>query len=45
MSGGVPSILNKYISRTIFEGILGSLSHTYQKDVEYDDGLFHMRNI
>ena len=28
MSGGVPSILNKYISRTIFEGILEYLHYT-----------------
>ena len=42
ISGCAHFRLNKYISRTRFEGILGSLRYTYQKYGEYDDGLFHM---
>ena len=45
MSGGAPFRLNKYMSRTRFEGILGSLRYTDKKDVEYYDGFFHMRQI
>ena len=42
MSRGAPVILNKYMSMTRFEGILGSLRYTYKKYVESFDGLFHM---
>ena len=42
LSGGAPFKINKYMLRTRFEGILGSLGCIYQKDVEYYDGLFHM---
>ena len=31
MSGGAPLRLNKYITRTMFNGILGYLSYTYKK--------------
>ena len=43
MFGGAPFRLNKYMSRTRFEGILGSLRYGVQKDVEYYDGFFCMR--
>ena len=43
MSGGAPLRLNKYMSRTNFEGIHVSLRYTDQKDLEYYDGFFHMR--
>ena len=37
--------LNKYMSKTRFEGICGSLRYRYQKDVGYYDGFFHMRKM
>ena len=42
MFEGVPFRINKYMSSTRFEGIILSLHYTDRKDVEYDDGLFHM---
>ena len=45
MSEGAPFVLNKYMSRTRFEGILSSLCYTYKKDVEYYDGFFHMNQM
>ena len=42
ISEGVPFRLHKYMSRTIFEGILLSLHYIYIRYVEYCDGLFHM---
>ena len=45
MTVGMPFRLNKYMSRTRFEGILGFLCYTYQKYVEYYDGFFHMRKM
>ena len=45
MSVGAPFILNKYIPRTRFEGVLGSLHCTDKKYVEYYDGFFHMPQI
>ena len=42
ISGGAPFRLNKYMSRTRFEGILGSLHYIDKKDVGYYYGLFHM---
>ena len=42
MSGGAPFILNKYMSKTRFEGILFLLCYTDRKNVEYNDGFFHM---
>ena len=37
--------LNKYMSRTRFEEILGYLRFRVQKDVGYYDGLFHVRKM
>ena len=45
MSECVPFRLNKYISRTRFEGIMFFLRYTYRNDVEYYGGFFHMRQI
>ena len=45
IDGGTPFRLNKYMSRTRFEGILGSLHYTDQKYVEYYDGFFNMRQM
>ena len=45
MSGGAPFRINKYMSMTRFEGILGYLPNTYQKDIEYYYGFFHMRKM
>ena len=45
MSGEAPFRLNKYKSRTRFEGILGYICYIDQNDVEYYDGFFHMRKI
>ena len=45
MSGGAPFILDKYISRNRFEGILGSLHYIDQNYVEYYDGFFHMNKM
>ena len=42
MSGGSTFVLNNYMPRTRFEGILVSLHYRYQKYVEYYDGFFHM---
>ena len=46
MSGGrAPFRLDKYMSRTRFEGILGSILYRYQKGVGYYDGFFHMHKM
>ena len=45
ISVGEPFRLNKYMSRTRFEGILGYLNYTDQNDVECYDGLFHMSKM
>ena len=45
MSGCAPFRLNTYMPSTRIEGILGSLRYTYQKDVGYYDGFFHMRKM
>ena len=45
MSGGAPFRINKYMSRNRFEGILGSLRYTDQKNIEYYDRFFHMRQL
>ena len=45
MSVGAPFRLNKYISRTRFEGILVSIRYILQNDVGYYDGFFHMRKM
>ena len=45
MSEGVPFRLNKYMSRTRFEGILSSLLYTDRKYVEYNYGFLHMRQM
>ena len=45
MSGGALFRINKYMSRTRLEGILGCLRYTYQKDVEYYYGFLHMRKM
>ena len=45
MYGGAPFRLNKYMSRTMFEVILGYLHYTDKKNVEYYDGFFHMRQM
>ena len=45
MTGGAPFGLNKYISRTRFEGVLGPLHYKVQNDVGYYDAFFHMRKI
>ena len=42
MSGGAPFRLNKYVSRTRFEVILGYICNIYQNDVEFYDGFFRM---
>ena len=42
MSGGAPFIINKYMSMTRFEGILGSLRYIDQEYIECYDGFFHM---
>ena len=42
MYGSESFRLNKYMSRTRFEGILGYLRYIYKKDVEYYDGFFHI---
>ena len=43
--GGAPLRINKYMSRTMFEGILGYLRYKYQKDIEYYYGFFHMHKM
>ena len=45
ISGGAPFRLDKYISRIIFEGILGSLRYRDKKYIEYYDVFFHMRQM
>ena len=45
MSKGAYFILNIYMSRTRFEGILSSLRYMDRKDVKYNDGFFHMRQM
>ena len=45
MSESAPFRLNTYKSRTIFEVTLGYIRYTYQKYVEYYDGLLHMHKI
>ena len=45
MSRGAPFRINKYMSRNRFEEILGFISYTYQKGVEYYDGFFHMHKM
>ena len=42
MYGVLPFIINNYMSRTRFEGILGYLRYRVQKDVGYYDGFFNM---
>ena len=42
MSEGAPFRLNKYMSRPSIQSIILSLKFKDGKDVEYDDGLFHM---
>ena len=44
MSEGVP-IIKKYMLRTRFEVTLSSLRYKDRKDVEYNDGFFHMCQI
>ena len=45
MSGYAPIRLIKYMSRTRFEGILGSIHYKVQKDVGCYDGFFNMRKM
>ena len=45
MSGYAPIRLIKYMSRTRFEGILGSIHYKVQKDVGCYDGFFYMRKM
>ena len=45
MSGGAPFRLDKYMSRTRFEVILGYLHYTDQNNVEYYDWFFHMHKM
>ena len=45
MSGGAPFRINKYMSSTRFEEIIGYLCYILQKDVGYCDGLLHIRKI
>ena len=45
MSVGASFRLNKYMSKTRFEGIHGSLHYIYQKGVGYYDGFFRMRKM
>ena len=43
MSEGDTFRINKYMPSARFEGIKGSLHYTDKNDVEYYDGLLHMR--
>ena len=45
MSRGAPLRINDFMSRNRFEGILGYICYTDQKDVEYHDGFFQMRKM
>ena len=45
MSGGASLRLNKYMSRSRFEGILEYPCYTDQNIIEYYNGFFHMRKI
>ena len=45
LSGGTTFIFKKYMPRTRFKSILGSLHYRVQKDVGYCDGYFHMRKM
>ena len=45
ISVGEPFRLNKYMSRTRFEGILGFLRYKVKKDVGYSAGFFHMHKM
>ena len=45
MSEGAPFRLNKYMLKTIFEDILSFLCYINRKDIEYNDGFYHMRQM
>ena len=45
MCEGAPFRFNNYMTRMRFEGIFFSLCYTVRKDVGYNDGLLHMRQM
>ena len=45
MFGGAPFRLSNYMSRTRFDEILVALQYTNHKNVDFEDGFFHMQQM